>query len=102
MDATVVVNQGRALEVREYGDRRGHPAFFFHGLIGSHYQASYVAERKLARLSPLAGATSGGCAARIVAGRSHLLPTFGSFRSKSAIRSGCSAGARCAALAICT
>jgi pimeloyl-ACP methyl ester carboxylesterase len=43
-DNTVVVNQGRALEVREYGDRRGHPAFFFHGLIGSHYQASYVAE----------------------------------------------------------
>jgi pimeloyl-ACP methyl ester carboxylesterase len=45
MDNTVVVNQGRALEVREYGDRRGHPAFFFHGLIGSHYQASYVAEQ---------------------------------------------------------
>jgi pimeloyl-ACP methyl ester carboxylesterase len=45
MDDTVVVNQGRALEVREYGDRRGHPAFFFHGLIGSHYQASYVAEQ---------------------------------------------------------
>ncbi len=45
IDPTVVVNQGRALEVREYGDRRGHPAFFFHGLIGSHYQASYVAEQ---------------------------------------------------------
>ncbi len=45
MDNTVVVNRGRPLEVREYGDRRGHPAFFFHGLIGSHYQASYVAEQ---------------------------------------------------------
>jgi pimeloyl-ACP methyl ester carboxylesterase len=45
MDNTVIVNKGRALEVREYGDRRGHPAFFFHGLIGSHYQASYVAEQ---------------------------------------------------------
>jgi pimeloyl-ACP methyl ester carboxylesterase len=45
MDNTVVVNQGRALEVREYGDRRGHPAFFFHGLIGSHHQASYVADQ---------------------------------------------------------
>ena len=45
IDKTVVVRQGRALEVREYGDPRGHPAFFFHGLIGSHHQASYVAEQ---------------------------------------------------------
>jgi pimeloyl-ACP methyl ester carboxylesterase len=44
-DTTVVVSPGRALEVREYGDPRGHPAFFFHGLIGSHHQASYVAEQ---------------------------------------------------------
>jgi pimeloyl-ACP methyl ester carboxylesterase len=36
---------GRTLEVREYGDPRGQPLFFFHGLIGSHYQASYIAER---------------------------------------------------------
>jgi pimeloyl-ACP methyl ester carboxylesterase len=43
-DTTITVKPGRALEVHEYGDRRGHPAFFFHGLIGSHYQASYVAE----------------------------------------------------------
>jgi pimeloyl-ACP methyl ester carboxylesterase len=34
---------GRPLEVVEYGDPHGRPAFFFHGLIGSHYQASYVA-----------------------------------------------------------
>jgi pimeloyl-ACP methyl ester carboxylesterase len=33
------------LEVEEYGDCAGHPAFFFHGLIGSHYQASYIAEQ---------------------------------------------------------
>lgn len=35
---------GRRLEVHEYGDPSGHPAFFFHGLIGSHHQASYVDE----------------------------------------------------------
>lgn len=35
---------GRRLEVREYGDPGGHPTFFFHGLIGSHHQASYVDE----------------------------------------------------------
>jgi pimeloyl-ACP methyl ester carboxylesterase len=45
IDDTVAVRQGRALEVREYGDPRGHPVFFFHGLIGSHHQASYVAEQ---------------------------------------------------------
>ncbi len=36
---------GRKLEVREYGDPSGHPVIFFHGLIGSHYQASYIAEQ---------------------------------------------------------
>jgi hypothetical protein len=36
---------GRKLEVREYGDAAGHPVFFFHGLIGSHYQASYIADQ---------------------------------------------------------
>jgi pimeloyl-ACP methyl ester carboxylesterase len=41
----VVMRSGRKLEVREYGDGAGHPVFFFHGLIGSHYQASYVAEQ---------------------------------------------------------
>jgi pimeloyl-ACP methyl ester carboxylesterase len=30
------------LEVRQYGDPAGLPAFFFHGLIGSHHQASYI------------------------------------------------------------
>jgi pimeloyl-ACP methyl ester carboxylesterase len=44
MRDTIVVGQGRSLEIREYGDPRGHPAFFFHGLIGSHHQASYVAD----------------------------------------------------------
>jgi pimeloyl-ACP methyl ester carboxylesterase len=41
----IVVRSGRKLEVQEYGDPAGHPVFFFHGLIGSHYQASYVAEQ---------------------------------------------------------
>jgi pimeloyl-ACP methyl ester carboxylesterase len=45
MPDTIVVSDGRLLEVREYGDPRGHPAFFFHGLIGSHHQASYVADQ---------------------------------------------------------
>ena len=35
----------RRLEVVEYGDSAGHPAFFFHGMIGSHHQASFIAER---------------------------------------------------------
>jgi pimeloyl-ACP methyl ester carboxylesterase len=39
-----VMRSGRKLEVREYGDSQGHPAFFFHGLIGSHHQASYIAD----------------------------------------------------------
>jgi pimeloyl-ACP methyl ester carboxylesterase len=41
----IVVQSERKLEVEEYGDPAGHPVFFFHGLIGSHYQASYVAEQ---------------------------------------------------------
>ena len=41
----VVVRSGRKLEVQEYGDRAGHPVLFFHGLIGSHHQASYVHEQ---------------------------------------------------------
>jgi pimeloyl-ACP methyl ester carboxylesterase len=45
MPNTIVVSDGRLLEVREYGDPRGHPALFFHGLIGSHHQASYVADQ---------------------------------------------------------
>lgn len=40
----ITTRSGRPLEVQEYGDPHGHPAFFFHGLIGSHHQASYVAE----------------------------------------------------------
>jgi pimeloyl-ACP methyl ester carboxylesterase len=42
MDSTLVMRGGRTLEVREYGDPRGHPILFFHGLIGSHHQASYI------------------------------------------------------------
>jgi pimeloyl-ACP methyl ester carboxylesterase len=38
------VENGRSLEVWEYGDPAGHPVFFFHGLIGSHLQASYVTD----------------------------------------------------------
>jgi pimeloyl-ACP methyl ester carboxylesterase len=40
----LVMRDGRKLEITEYGDRAGHPAFFFHGLIGSHHQASYISE----------------------------------------------------------
>ncbi len=39
-----MMQSGRRLEVHEYGDPGGHPTFFFHGLIGSHHQASYVHE----------------------------------------------------------
>jgi pimeloyl-ACP methyl ester carboxylesterase len=38
------LRDGRALEVWEYGDPAGHPTFFFHGLIGSHFQVSYIDE----------------------------------------------------------
>lgn len=41
----IVTRTGRALEVREYGDPDGDPAFFFHGLIGSYHQASYIAQK---------------------------------------------------------
>jgi pimeloyl-ACP methyl ester carboxylesterase len=40
---------GRVLEVREYGDPAGHPVLFFHGLIGSHHQASYISEQAAQR-----------------------------------------------------
>src|SRR5271166_3099014 len=40
-----VTRTGRKLEVREYGDGAGHPVIFFHGLIGSHHQASYIADQ---------------------------------------------------------
>ena len=43
-DHVIALRSGRKLEVVEYGDRGGHPLLFFHGLIGSHHQASYVAE----------------------------------------------------------
>jgi pimeloyl-ACP methyl ester carboxylesterase len=45
----VTMRTGRALEVREYGDPGGRPIVFFHGLIGSHHQASYVSEQAAAR-----------------------------------------------------
>jgi pimeloyl-ACP methyl ester carboxylesterase len=45
MTHTIRLRSGRSLEVREYGDPGGHPAIFFHGLIGSHYQASYICEQ---------------------------------------------------------
>jgi pimeloyl-ACP methyl ester carboxylesterase len=40
----IPMRSGRNLELRQYGDPHGHPAFFFHGLIGSHHQASYIAD----------------------------------------------------------
>jgi pimeloyl-ACP methyl ester carboxylesterase len=41
----LVTRTGRKLEVKEYGDVAGHAVLFFHGLIGSHYQASYIADQ---------------------------------------------------------
>ena len=41
----MITRSGRKLEVKEYGDAAGHPVFFFHGMIGSHYQASYIADQ---------------------------------------------------------
>jgi pimeloyl-ACP methyl ester carboxylesterase len=45
MTHTLGLRSGRRLEVQEYGDPAGHPAIFFHGLIGSHHQASYIDEQ---------------------------------------------------------
>src|SRR5438309_1061710 len=45
VNTLLAMRSGRKLEVQEYGNGAGHPAFFFHGLIGSHYQASYVSEQ---------------------------------------------------------
>jgi pimeloyl-ACP methyl ester carboxylesterase len=45
MTHNIPLRSGRKLEVLEYGDVAGHPAFFFHGLIGSHHQASYIADQ---------------------------------------------------------
>ena len=45
MPQLIPMRTGRILEVQEYGEPNGHPAFFFHGLIGSHYQASYIDEQ---------------------------------------------------------
>jgi pimeloyl-ACP methyl ester carboxylesterase len=44
-DKLVITRSGRKLEVWEYGDASGHPVFFFHGLIGSHHQASYISDQ---------------------------------------------------------
>ena len=44
-DNILITRSGRKLEVKEYGDAAGHPVFFFHGMIGSHYQASYIADQ---------------------------------------------------------
>ena len=40
----LAMRDGRKLEVSEYGDPAGHPAFFFHGLVGSFHQASYISD----------------------------------------------------------
>ena len=42
MANTLQLRSGRSLEFREYGASGGHPIIFFHGLIGSHHQASYI------------------------------------------------------------
>jgi pimeloyl-ACP methyl ester carboxylesterase len=49
MPSLFTMRTGRTLEVHEYGDPAGRPIFFFHGLIGSHHQASYVADQAKAR-----------------------------------------------------
>jgi pimeloyl-ACP methyl ester carboxylesterase len=41
---TLAMRSGRIVEVWQYGDPAGLPVFFFHGLIGSHHQASYIDE----------------------------------------------------------
>ncbi len=45
IDHLLTTRSGRKLEVREYGDPAGDAVVFFHGLIGSHHQASYIAEQ---------------------------------------------------------
>lgn len=45
MTHNISLRSGRSLEVWEYGDPGGHPTLFFHGLIGSHYQASYISDQ---------------------------------------------------------
>ena len=49
MPMTFTMRTSRLLEVCEYGDPVGRPIFFFHGLIGSHHQASYVADQARGR-----------------------------------------------------
>lgn len=46
---TITLPAGRVLEFAEYGDPQGHPALVFHGLIGSHHQASWIADDAAAR-----------------------------------------------------
>jgi pimeloyl-ACP methyl ester carboxylesterase len=45
----LTLRDGRRLEVRQYGDPSGHPAFFFHGMIGSYHQASFIADEAARR-----------------------------------------------------
>jgi pimeloyl-ACP methyl ester carboxylesterase len=45
MTHDIRLRSGKILEVWEYGDPGGHPTLFFHGLIGSHHQASYISEQ---------------------------------------------------------
>jgi pimeloyl-ACP methyl ester carboxylesterase len=45
MTHEIRLRSGRLLEFMEYGDPGGHPTLFFHGLIGSHHQASYISEQ---------------------------------------------------------
>ena len=45
MTHDIRLRSGRVLEVWEYGDPGGHPTLFFHGLIGSHHQASSISEQ---------------------------------------------------------
>jgi pimeloyl-ACP methyl ester carboxylesterase len=46
---TLTLPSGRVLEFAEYGDPAGLPALVFHGLIGSHHQASWIADEAARR-----------------------------------------------------
>jgi pimeloyl-ACP methyl ester carboxylesterase len=68
---------GRKLEVREYGDDAGHPVFFFHGLIGSHHQASYIADQAKANGLRIIAPNRPGVGASEFTVRSSALDTVG-------------------------
>jgi pimeloyl-ACP methyl ester carboxylesterase len=72
-DHLIVTRTGRTIELGEYGDRAGHPVLFFHGLVGSQYQASYVSENaRMAGLRVIAPSRPGVGRSEFVARASPL------------------------------